>query len=114
MSDNSNVYFILYAPGAKGKFIAEICEMLTNTFDESIVDTTGNEFKGLPSWPIVFKEYLENNNLSILHSHGWNPESEQHRNYVDTILDFSKLYNKIISSLYTELHLNKSQCIGIN
>ena len=101
MSDNSNVYFILYAPGAKGKFVTEVCEMLTNTFDESIVNTTGNEFKGLPSWPIVFKEYLENNNLPIVHAHGWQPEVEQHKNYVDTILNFSKSYNK---KLFVDCH----------
>lgn len=101
MSDNSNVYFILYPPGAKGKFITEICELLSNTFDEELVDTTGNEFKGFPSWPVMFGDYLESRNRSKLDLHGWYPESEQHKNYVDTVIEFSKSYNK---KLFVDCH----------
>jgi len=101
MSDNSNVYFILYPPGAKGKFIADLCELLSNTFDQDIIDTRGNEFKGVPSWPSAFRDYLENNNLSSLDLHGWYPEPEQYKNYVDTVLEFSKSYNK---KLFVDCH----------
>lgn len=108
MIDNSNVYFILYCPGAKGKFIAEICELLSNTFDEGIVDTTGKEFKGVPSWPVVFKEYLENKNQSSLDLHGWHPEPEQYKNYVNTILEFSKSYNK---KLFVDCHYSEGNSV---
>lgn len=99
----TNVCFILYAPGAKGKFITELCEVLsTKQSNESQL------VKGHPNWMFDFSKYLPSVDLPQRNLHGFNPEVEKYKFYVDTILDFSKGYNK---KLFVDCHYNKLDTI---
>lgn len=86
--------FISYQPGAKGKFITEICDLGTVP-DASLTpkyDIHGGNIRWL-EYPV--RRYLHEHNIPNGNYHGLDPEElkENYTRYVDTILECLKTCN---------------------
>jgi len=75
--------FVSYHPGAKGKFIAEICDLSKHT---NLRKTNLQKAGGNARWLDKMIRYLQDNNISISDIHGKFPEEEYCKTYINTVL----------------------------
>ena len=83
------ITFVSYVPGARGKFIAEICD-LSKLKDDKLDDSLyrhSQESGGQVQWTKALIPYFEQVNLGYANIHGIFPEKENYKQYIDIIID---------------------------
>lgn len=90
--------FISYLPGAKGKFIAEICDLSTHPNLYLKADIHGGSVYWLDE---LMQEYLNKNKILQSNYHGMYPEEQYHKFYIDTIANGQE---KLKSNFVVDIH----------
>jgi hypothetical protein len=90
--------FISYLPGAKGKFITEICDLSTHLNLHLKTDVHGGSVYWLDE---LMQEYLNKNKILQSNYHGMYPEEQYHKFYIDTIANGQE---KLKSNFAVDIH----------
>jgi hypothetical protein len=93
------ITFVMYVPGAKGKFITELCDLLTNSHHSNIDIKSG----GHVSWTDKIDYVIDNDTNGIF------PEDLHYQEYVKKINDKTILSN--VQDLFVDVHYTNRQTI---
>jgi hypothetical protein len=86
------ITFVMYVPGAKGKFITEICDILTNSHRSNIDIKSG----GHVSWTDKIDYVIDNDTNGIF------PEELHYQEYIKKISD--KTISSNVKDLFVDVH----------
>jgi len=82
------ITFVSYKPGARGKFLSEICDLSKtnlNKLDDSLYRHSHGS-NGQVQWTMALIPFFEKTGLGFHHIHGIFPEKENYKTYIDLIV----------------------------
>lgn len=92
------ITFISYMPGARGKFVTEICELSHSSANNSNKTSAGGNI----SWVSMLTDDLQKLGISWQEIHYLDPENEKFKFYVDSIISAGSQLG--IENLFIDTH----------